>query len=172
MDNERELLLLGVLRRQEMHGYQLHEFIDNNMAACTDLKKPTAYYLLEKMASAGWIEFEQSQEGNRPPRRVYRITQQGEAAFQALIRANLARYVPARSASDVGYAFIDALPSGEAVGLLRQRRLTIEAAIESLRVAPPHAGGVQLVLDHQLRHLETELAWLDEVIVRLAAGAP
>ena len=45
-----KLLLLGILRRQEMHGYQLFEFIDRDLAACTNLKKPTAYYLLNRMA--------------------------------------------------------------------------------------------------------------------------
>ena len=169
MESERELLLLGILRQQEMHGYQLHEFIDSNLASCTDLKKPTAYYLLDKMASKGWVSFEQAQEGNRPPRRVYRITTEGEAAFQAMIRANLANYTSARFASDVGFAFIDALEPDEAVGLLRRRREIIESAIAGVKSAPVHAGGVQLVIDHQLRHLSAELAWLDEGIARVGA---
>lgn len=28
---ERELVLLGLLRRTDMHGYQLHEFINQNI---------------------------------------------------------------------------------------------------------------------------------------------
>lgn len=52
---ERELLLLGLLQQQEMHGYQLHEFIDSYMQTCVDLKKSTAYYLLEKMAKDGFL---------------------------------------------------------------------------------------------------------------------
>ena len=60
---EKKLLLLGLLRRQEMHGYQLNEFIDNNLALCTDLKKPTAYYLLDQMSKDGWISAEAEQEG-------------------------------------------------------------------------------------------------------------
>ena len=74
---ERELLLLGLLREKGMHGYQLLEFIDTQMSMCVDLKKPTAYFLLERMTATGWIRFEQSQEGNRPPRRVYTITPKG-----------------------------------------------------------------------------------------------
>lgn len=52
---ERKLLLLGILRQQEMHGYQLYEFIERDLAACTNLTKPTAYYLLNKMAEDNWI---------------------------------------------------------------------------------------------------------------------
>ena len=71
---ERKLLLLGILHRHEMHGYQLFEYIDQGLSACTDLTKPTAYYLLNKMAEDGWITEEQVQEGNRPPRKVYHLT--------------------------------------------------------------------------------------------------
>ncbi|MBL8155487.1 MAG: helix-turn-helix transcriptional regulator, partial [Anaerolineae bacterium] len=63
---DRELLLLGLLRREDMHGYQLHEFINQNMASCIDLKKPTAYYLLDRMAESGWISASAVQEGSRP----------------------------------------------------------------------------------------------------------
>ena len=50
---ERELLLLGFLRREQAHGYRLNEFIEREMTACTDIKKPTAYFLLDKMAHEG-----------------------------------------------------------------------------------------------------------------------
>ena len=46
---ERELLLLGVLRKREMHGYQLSEFLEAHLGMFFDLKKATAYNLLRKM---------------------------------------------------------------------------------------------------------------------------
>ena len=86
MDMERELLLLGMLRIQAMHGYQLHELIDSHLGESIQIKKPTAYSLLNKMADAGWVSYVEEQAGNRPLRRVYTITEAGEAAFQRLIR--------------------------------------------------------------------------------------
>ena len=91
---ERELLLLGLLRSQEMHGYQLHEAIDSHLGMGVQLTKPTAYRLLSNMAEDGWVTYREEQEGNRPPRRVYAITAQGEVAFQRLLRENLANYQP------------------------------------------------------------------------------
>ena len=44
---ERELLLLGLLRRREMHGYQLSEFLDTHLGLFFHLKKATAYNLLD-----------------------------------------------------------------------------------------------------------------------------
>lgn len=164
---ERDLLLLGLLRRHDMHGYQLHEFIEKYMQTCVDLKKPTAYYLLEKMAQAGYITQSEEREGNRPPRRVYTVTAVGETHFQQLLAQNLADYQPARFGGAVGLAFVDALEGGDAAALLSQRRTILRQHLAQAQSAPPHSGSLQLVLEHQIVHLQSELTWLDEVIARL-----
>ncbi len=164
---ERELLLLGLLRAHGMHGYQLLEFVDTQMAFCVDLKKPTAYFLLDKMAAAGWISFEQGQEGNRPPRRVYHITPEGEVVFQRLLRENLASYAPTRFATDIGLAFADVLSKPESAHLLEQRRIAVQEQLTAAQNAPPHPGGVQLIIEHQIHHLMSELQWLNDVIKRM-----
>jgi DNA-binding PadR family transcriptional regulator len=166
---ENKLLLLGLLRRQEMHGYQLFEFIDRNLGYCTDLKKPTAYYLLNKMAQDGWIEEQTYQEGNRPPRRVYHMTPAGEAAYQRLLRESLQGYSPVTFKGDVGLAFIDDLDPSEARQLLELRRAALQAALANVQAAPVHAGGMQRVIDHQFFHLQSELEWLDRISARLQA---
>lgn len=165
---ERELLLLGLLRGQEMHGYQLHEVISRVARYCIDLKKPTVYFLLDKLAEQGWLARSDEQEGNRPTRRVYRLTPAGEAAFQAMLRANLASHHPARDIGDIGLGFADALPPSEARALLAERRAAAEAEITMLREAAHPSGSLQLIIEHQIRHLTTELEWLDEVMDRLS----
>jgi DNA-binding PadR family transcriptional regulator len=164
---ENKLLLLGLLRRQEMHGYQLFEFIDRDLGYCTDLKKPTAYYLLNKMAQDGWIEEQMFQDGNRPPRRVYRMTPAGEAAYQRLLRENLQSYSPVTFKDDVGLAFIDDLDPSEARRLLELRRAAIHAALAEVLATPPHAGATQWVIDHQIYHLQAEINWLEVIFLRL-----
>jgi DNA-binding PadR family transcriptional regulator len=164
---ERELLLLGLLRHQDMHGYQLAEFINRDLASCTDLKKSTAYFLLGKMTERGWISEEVIEQSTRPDRRVFRITAQGEAEFQRLLRENLSTYSPARFADDIGLAFLDALPPAEARDLLNQRRAALAAAQEQAQAIPAHHGSLNLVIEHQARHLAAEIDWLDEVIGRL-----
>ena len=164
---EKKLLLLGLLRRQEMHGYQLNEFIDNNLALCTDLKKPTAYYLLDQMSKEGWISAEMAQEGNRPPRRVYRLTETGEAAFQQLLRESLAEYFPVNFPGDIGLAFLDWLPPQECPPLLELQKQKARARLEQMQAIPPHEGSLGLIFSHQIHHLQAELAWLDTVIENL-----
>jgi len=164
---ERKLLLLGLLRDQEMHGYQLNEVIDSHVGMSLRIKKATAYDLLKKMADDGWITFYEDQAGNRPPRRVYTITEAGEAAFQAMLRESLAGYEPAEFASNISLAFLDALPPGEALPLLERRRAIIAGLLADVASLAPHPGSMQLVVEHQQRHLESELRWMDDVIARL-----
>jgi DNA-binding PadR family transcriptional regulator len=164
---DRKLLLLGLLRAQEMHGYQLNDFIDSFLAVCVDIKKPTAYYLLNKMHEDGWIAVEEQQKGNRPVRRIYGITPVGESAFQKLLRENLSRYTPVQFDGDIGLAFMDAVPNDELVALLSQRRENLERQLTILNATPEHPGNFQWMIEHQSRHLQGELDWLDEVLTNL-----
>ena len=163
---ERELLLLGFLRREQAHGYRLNEFIERDMAACTDIKKPTAYFLLDKMTKLGWITMRETREGNRPPRHVYRLTAKGEAQYQTLLRENLASFMASKFPGDVGLAYADDLTPQEVLPLLAERQAALVAQLEETRQVPRHAGSLQLIVDHQLFHLEGELHWLDQVIAQ------
>jgi DNA-binding PadR family transcriptional regulator len=164
---ERELLLLGLLRSQNMHGYQLHEAIDSHLGMGVQLTKPTAYRLLSSMAEDGWVTSREEQEGNRPPRRVYAITPQGEVAFQRLLRENLANYQPSDFTCHIGLAFLDELPAEEALPLLHRRHAAMEELSHSTRAHGEHPGSLQLILERQMHLLAAELEWLDTVIARL-----
>jgi DNA-binding PadR family transcriptional regulator len=164
---DEKLLLLGMLRQQQMHGYQLFEFIERNLSTCIDLKKPTAYNLLNRMAQDGWIEERQEQEGNRPPRKVYRLTGQGEAAYQRLLRENLSTYHAPSFTDDIGLAFQDSLESSEALALLGQRRAAIAYELSTAEQAPRHPGSLQWVIEHHIHHLKAELAWIEGLLERL-----
>lgn len=164
---ERELLLLGLLRQEGRHGYELYDFIERTMQACVDLKRPTAYYLLDKLAKGGYIEEREEQVGNRPPRRVYRLTAAGDTYYQQLLRDNLGGHRPPPFPDTIGLAFLDDVPAAEALTLLSRRRAVIAAELDGLRAVPDHPGSLQLVIDHQTAYLAAELAWLDGVIHHL-----
>jgi DNA-binding PadR family transcriptional regulator len=164
---ERELLLLGLLRSQDMHGYQLHEAIDSHLGMGVQLTKPTAYRLLSNMTEDGWVTFREEQEGNRPPRRVYAITPQGEVAFQRLLRESLANYQPSEFTCHIGLAFLDQLSPEEALPLLHKRRAVMEELLESTQAHGEHPGSLQLMLERQVYLLAAELEWLGTVIARL-----
>ena len=168
--DERTLLLLGMLRIQSQHGYQLNEFIEHNLARVTDMKKPTAYALLDRLEQSGAISARLEQEGNRPPRKVYAITAQGEQLFRRLLRETLASAEPYVIAGDIGVMFLDALPLDEALALLEQRLASVREQVAALERIPAHkmGMGVDLAIEHQAVLLRADEAWLSSLIERLA----
>ena len=167
---ERKLLLLGLLRSEEMHGYQLNEFIDSHLGQTVYLKKPTAYRLLNQMAENGLVASREERVGNRPPRRVYSLTAKGSNEFQRMLRESLADYEAAMFPGNVGFLFLDTLPAAEAGTLLEQRRAGVASMLKEVCEHEESGHGHGWLLMHQVRHLETELAWLAEVIARLTSG--
>jgi len=159
---ERELLLLGLLRQREMHGYQLSEFLDTHLGLFFDLKKATAYNVLGKMEEKGWVESREEQEGKRPPRRVFAITEEGEALFQERLRISLAEYRPAVFPGNVPILFLNALPEGEGRELLKEREGLISDRIRTLETHMDHIN--HPLLDHQLHIMRTERGWVRDLI--------
>jgi DNA-binding PadR family transcriptional regulator len=168
---DRQLLLLGLLRRQQMHGYQINEFIDAQIAFCVELKRSTAYYLLDRLCRDGYVAEATTRAGNRPERRVYSITPAGEARFQELLRHNLAYYTPPTYPEDVGVIFQGELPADEALRLLELRRELVaaqQARLEALSALLP--GSHQAVIEHHLVHIAAELSWIDRLLAARRAA--
>jgi len=164
--DERALLLLGILRVQSQHGYQINEFIERNLSRVTDMKKPTAYAILERLCAGGYVAAHTEQDGNRPPRKVYSITPAGEALFFQLLRTNLASLDPLSAPGDIGLMFIDELPETEVAVLLRERlaRLDEQIAIHEQAPAHEHGTGVDLALARHLTLLRADRDWLAGIL--------
>jgi len=165
---EKKLLILGVLRNQEMHGYQLSEHLDHKVGMAIALKKSNAYKLLNKMEEEGWVTHHEEREGSRPPRRVYAITPEGEAAFQRMLRESLAAYPSPEFPSVVVLNYLDALPSDDVVALLGKRREKIEMRLSEIDAIPVKVRSMQLGIVYLHRFYSAELEWLDEVTGRLS----
>lgn len=164
---EKKLLLLGTLRAHEMHGYQLNEMLQQSVGLPIRLTKPNAYKLLNKMEQDGWISFREEQEGNRPPRRVYKITDEGEVAFQRMLRKSLAAYSAPEFPSTVVFNFLELLPTDEAIALLQQRRKKIVTYFTEVAEIPDEMREAHLSVEYLFRFYQTEIEWIDERIAQL-----
>jgi DNA-binding PadR family transcriptional regulator len=164
---ERKLLLLGMLRQHDMYGYQINELIDAHLGSSIILTKPTAYRLLHNMTELGWITYHEEKVGKRPTRRIYAITENGEEQFHEMLKSCLGRFEPIGYSGTICLAFLDTLPGEEILPLLERRRASLEEHINSMKSDQSHHGAYQLTIDHQIRHLETDLEWLSDVITNL-----
>ena len=119
------------------------------------------------MAEQWWISYSEEKVGNRPTRRIYTLTEIGEVKFQEMLISCLGQYEPAEYTSSVCLAFLDTLPHEEVLPLLKNRLATIEELIASMKSNQSHQGAFQLTIDHQIRHLVTDLEWISELISHL-----
>jgi DNA-binding PadR family transcriptional regulator len=165
---EKKLLLLGTLRSHEMHGYQINEMLKQSVGLPIKLTKPNAYKLLNKMEQDGWICYREEQEGNRPKRRVYSITEEGEAVFQQMLRDSLTIYLAPEFPSIVVFNFLELLPVDEAVALLQQRREKVVAHFDDMAEIPPDMREAHLSIEYLFRFYRNEIEWLDEIIAQLS----
>ena len=170
---ERQLLLLGVLRAQKMHGYQLNEFLERRYDFITDLKPSTAYYLLDKLATDGYVQMHYEQVGKRPRRRVYEITPKGEAYFFELLQANLSGRTAPVYADEVGLAYINEISNAAAHDHLAQKRALVQAELDHLsavneRLLTSSGRQIHRALDHHLALVRAELVWLDNLLAELS----
>jgi DNA-binding PadR family transcriptional regulator len=117
------------------------------------------------------------QEGGRPSRTVYAITEEGRKAFLGLLREVWQDVERHYFTFDVGLTYMQALPREEAKGYLRQRIATLEGILRrveahreeqlALEEVPRVAAAV---FDHGLAHYEAELAWTRDLLEKVEQG--
>jgi DNA-binding PadR family transcriptional regulator len=172
------LVILGLLRQESLHGYELKHIIGEHMGDWTRIPVGSIYFALGKLADEGKIrELSVEREGKRPEKTVYEITESGEEEFLSLLRECLGTSEREYHEIDLGLAFLDALKPKEAAALFRARVTLLEGEVlrlkkhkaESMKLSdvPPSA---KAIFTHSQRHLEAELAWSREVLAELEAG--
>ena len=71
------MLVLALLKGEEMYGYQIIEELERRSEAVFRLKEGTLYPLLHSMEKEGLVAAREAQSPSGRPRRYYRITGEG-----------------------------------------------------------------------------------------------
>lgn len=174
-EDERVLLLLGMLMSQSQHGYQINEFIERNLRSrLSNMRKPTAYALLGRLAAAGLVDATEEREGNRPVRRRYSITETGREMFATMLSGILASPLMMELPGDIALMFVDYLDRADAEVAISARLARLDAEIVALSAAPPHAAGagVDLAINRRLVLARADRAWFASVLERLPRLLP
>jgi DNA-binding PadR family transcriptional regulator len=172
------LVILGLLRERPLYGYELKQIIEEHMGDWTNIAFGSIYYALGKLDEEGLIEqVAVEQEGRRPSRSVYQITEAGQAEFLRLLREVWGEVERHYYAIDVGLAFMQALPREEILGCLRGRIAQLEGIIRHLTehqaeqmVQPEVPALAAAVFDHGLAHFRAELDWTRALLDKVEAG--
>jgi len=173
------LVILGFLRRRPLYGYEIKHMIEQVMGDWTNIAFGSIYFALRKLAEEGFIEkVGTEQEGGRPSRTVYQITDAGREEFLRLLREVWHEVEPQYFAFDIGLSFMEALPIEEVKGHLRKRVKHLEHIIQYLeahqaeQLADERVPGrlAAVVFDHHRAHLKAELDWTRNLLEEVERG--
>ena len=171
MSSIRLFILSSFAEHGAMHGHRLRlEAERNHVVLWTDISVGAVYGAMSRLASEGLLrEAGREQEGNRPTRQLYEITEEGRQALCALRSAGLSevwfRYDPFDLAlTRTDPALLDSLPSVLADRLGRLRAMLADARRIN-EGARPHVGlAKQWALRHTEYRLEAEVAYLADLL--------
>ncbi len=162
-----EHALLGFLLEQPLHGYELHQRLQEaqTLGLVWHVKQAHLYALLTKLETEGLIAAQLIPQDIRPPKRLLHLTEAGRAAFTTW------RSEPVAHGRDIRIEFLAKLFWAQRHGpaaihhLIAAQRETTQILLAELRQdmtidteAMPFARLVYLFRSGQL---EAVLAWLD-----------
>jgi DNA-binding PadR family transcriptional regulator len=173
------LVILGFLRGRPQYGYEIKQMIEHVMGDWTNIAFGSIYFALRKLAEEGFVEkVGTEQEGGRPSRTVYQITDAGREEFLRLLREAWDNVEQQTFDFDIGLSFMSALPTDEVKGYLQKRVTHLEHILQYLdahqaeELADEHVPDhlVSAVFDHHRRHLQAELDWTRKLLQDLGQG--
>lgn len=170
-----EHALLGLLRQQSMHAYEMYQRLAQTEALglVWHLKQSHLYALLARLEEDGYIEGTTEPQGTRPPKRILRLTARGRAAFEAWVVAPVAHGRDFRL-EFLAKLFFAAETGPDAIAALIDRQRTVcREWLDGLRaqeVAKDRERPYEwLVVQFRRGQIEAILGWLDTCATTLNA---
>ena len=173
-----EHALLGLLREQPMHAYQMYQRLAQaeDLGLVWHLKQSQLYALLARLEDAGYIAATVEPQGSRPPRRMLHLTASGAAALDTWLHTPVAHGREFRQ-EFMAKLFFAGQDDPPAVGqLIADQRAACRCWLADLHTQADRVGDegsfAWLVLQFRIANLEAILRWLDICTATLDVPVP
>jgi PadR family transcriptional regulator AphA len=167
-----EWVLLGLLTRKPMHGYELHQSFDppSPLAQVWYLGISQMYKLLRELEEQGHVEVKVEPQEARPDRKVYHVTASGREAFLHWLQTPVDG-IRLMRVEFLGKLYLARSLDPEIVEQVIDRQAeACRASLRDLEDALPGPGFQDLVLRFRAGQIEAALEWLDYCRQALLAG--
>lgn len=161
-----ELAILGLLKERSMHGYQLSKRLTDTLGGFWRVSYGSLYPSLKRLEREGAVEqvFDEQEVGRR--KNVYRITEEGEAAFRRLLDEAGSDATGEDNRFRVRLAFFKYLAPDARIRLLERRRTFLEERLDTITASLPghHDTYTLSLVQHGRETTEQDIAWLNGLI--------
>jgi DNA-binding PadR family transcriptional regulator len=172
-----EYALLGLLSKQPMHAYEMHQRLlhTEQLGLVWHIKQAHIYALLGALEVAGYLTSVTQTHGSRPPRKVLHLTPSGHDVFMRWMTS------PVEHGRDFRLEFLAKLyfatqddPATAEALIAHQRQACerwladLQAQAQALETSKPFE---RLVLRFRIGQMQAILPWLDECAHELVSPA-
>ena len=189
-----EIAVLGLLKEQPLHGYELKKRLSETLGFLWGVSYGSLYPALRRLEREGAIEvvaepvapgpadrghrFAQGRPRRRPPaapaaapkpsrrtRKAYRITPAGVARFEELLLAD-DPHADEDKAFALKLAFCSELPAPARIELLERRRVALLTRLNQSRRATATRNDrySRSLVEHRTRSIQRDLEWVEELL--------
>jgi PadR family transcriptional regulator AphA len=161
--------VLGLLSRQPTSGYELGSLAERTIAHFWPITRAHIYTELARLEAAGLVSATEVSQQRRPDKRVYALTEAGEAALDAWLDGPDLGAERRRHPLLLKVFFGERLAPARLAGLLAEERDRLQAARDHYATVvaklegDPDAVWRRATALYGVRCAEGQLAWLDEV---------
>ncbi len=172
-----ELLILGVLHREDMHPYEIKRRLEAAMIdRWIDIDTGTLYYAVRQLAKDGHIRpVSEERVARGGARTIYTLTDSGRARFQSLLVQRFADNDPILHPLFPALPFLHHVDIAAVIPLVEKRIAGCREAQAMLsgmlaRLDPVLGTGNRLLMEHSRDLSALEVAWLERMLLALKAG--
>ncbi len=172
-----ELAILGLLKEQELHGYELKKRLAETVGSGSSgigVSFGSIYPALGRLEKSGAVRVVLAHAGAGRGKKVYAITEPGDRLFEELLAADAGARDDERS-FNLRLAFARHLSREARIGLLERRRAYLLARLARTRGAIRTGWGrfdayTRTLMEHGNETTERDISWLDLLIARERAA--
>ncbi|MGH2629326.1 MAG: PadR family transcriptional regulator [Actinomycetota bacterium] len=164
-----EVAILGLLKQQPMHGYQLSRELGDSLGGFWRVSYGSLYPTLRRLEGDGLVAPEPGEAAGGRRKTVYRITDRGEGTFLELLQETPADSSAEDTRFRVRFAFFRYLPPETRIRLLERRRAFLEERLRtvdgSLQAGRARGDDYTIALmEHGRAATESDIDWLGGLI--------
>lgn len=160
--------ILGLLDVRPMTGYDLKKAFDGSVGHFWNADQAQIYRTLSKLSTEGLVDVNLVGQEGRPDRKEHRLTEAGREELSRWLHSPV-RDEPSREPFLARIFFAGSEQDPELVRtLVRARRAAANERLQSLKAIKTSGASLAdrlraATLNNGIRHIETELAWLDQL---------
>jgi len=172
----KEVLLLGLLKKKPMYGYEIKQLVDEELTNFAPISSGSLYHNLKSLEKKGFVAKQVVKDSALPEKQIFHITPEGLDTFDKLIRANVTNFERPSLSLDVSLYFLEEADTAKFLEHLRElleRLRGYHAEAQRFRDEMVRKGApyhLTAIPEHYLAHSSAEMEFLQGFISNMEKG--